>query len=182
MTTKYNKITEEYPLLFNQNENSQEPLALFGFECGEGWYDIINNMCATMYSEYKGAAFMLKETVSRIEKLGEREDLIELKLKYEAAQNKAIKRLPLIVQVKEKFGALRVYLEGGTNTPRGIAEMAEKMSETTCEVCGNKGELYTIGWYKTLCYEHAIEMYTKTAVDRYNKQRKEENEKTTENT
>lgn len=174
MKTKYDTIVEKFPLLFNHSENSQEPFALFGFECGEGWYDIVYNMCAAMYGDYTSATYMLNETVSRIKQLGDREDLIELKLKYEASQSKAAKKLPLIAQVKEKFGTLRVYLDGGSNTPRGIAEMAEKMSEVTCEACGNKGKLYTMGWHKTVCYEHAIERYTKDAVDEYNKHREEE--------
>ena len=167
---KYNAILEKYPLLFSNPDNLQTPFALFGFECDEGWYDIINNMCNAMYSGFSSANFMLQETEKRIAEFPDREDLFELKKEYEKRLAKEKKRLPLVAQIKEKFGTLRVYLEGGSNTPRGIAEMAELMSETTCEICGNKGKTYTLGWHKTLCYEHAIERYTKSAVDKHNQE------------
>ena len=32
-------MTEKYPLLFTKQE--QEPFTLFGFECGDGWYNIL---------------------------------------------------------------------------------------------------------------------------------------------
>ena len=168
MSNKYDKIVEKYPLLFQSDTDTQTPFKLFGFECNEGWYDIIENMCRCMYSEHRSAKYMLDHTLDRLAQFPGREDLLELQEQYTKALNKAIKRLPKIAQIKEKFGTLRVYLDGGCGTAHGIAEMAEAMSEVTCEICGNKGHTYTMGWHKTLCYEHAIERYTKDAVDEYN--------------
>lgn len=169
----YNTLVEKYPLLFSHSEESQEPFAHFGFECDIGWYNIISKMCETIYSEHRSASIMIKDTNKRLNQFPDRPDLLELKEKYEKALEKAAKRIPKVAQLKEKFGTLRVYVDGGCNTARGIVEMAENMSEVTCEVCGCPGKTYTMGWHKTLCYEHAIERYTKNAVDEYNK---EENE------
>jgi hypothetical protein len=57
-------------------------------------------------------------------------------------------------QIKEKFGGLRVYYDGGDNYIAGAVDMAEKMSYYTCEVCGNQGEPNTTGWISTLCEWH----------------------------
>lgn len=47
-----------------------------------------------------------------------------------------------IVQVKEKFGALRVYLENKLDKDaKAILRRGEARSLTVCEVCGAPGEL-----------------------------------------
>lgn len=170
MSNKYDKITENYLLLFQEDANSKTPFQLFGFECGEGWYDILNNMCKCMYAKYKSAKYMLNYAADRLTEFPDNKDLLELQKQYTEALDEVVKDLPKIVQVKEKFGTLRVYLDRGCDAAQGIADMAEAMSEVTCEICGNKGHTYTIGWHKTLCYTHAIERYTKDAVDEYNEE------------
>lgn len=60
------------------------------------------------------------------------------------------------VQIKEKFGTLRVYDNGHDDHIAGIIRMAESMSSMTCEVTGKPGRLYRSGtWYRTLCDEEA---------------------------
>jgi len=60
------------------------------------------------------------------------------------------------VQIKEKFGTLRVYDNGHDDHIAGIIGMAESMSSMTCEVTGKPGRLYRSGmWYRTLCDEEA---------------------------
>jgi hypothetical protein len=59
-----------------------------------------------------------------------------------------------VTQIKEKFGTLRFYYDGGDEHISGIASMGEAMSEITCEVCGAKGELRQGTWLKVLCDEH----------------------------
>ena len=61
-----------------------------------------------------------------------------------------------LVQVKEKFGGLRYYVEFEPDRPRpGFDELiraAERRSERTCEECGNDGALAHRGtWARTLC-------------------------------
>lgn len=58
------------------------------------------------------------------------------------------------VQIKEKFGALRFYMSRTTPVMSGAIAMAEHMSCFVCEECGNLGQLYTVGWAKTLCDKH----------------------------
>ena len=65
-----------------------------------------------------------------------------------------------IVQVKEKWGGLRVYTGAfyddavHTEFDKFLIEM-EKQSFTICETCGKPGKLRSGGWYRTVCDEHA---------------------------
>jgi len=56
------------------------------------------------------------------------------------------------VQVKEKFGSLRFYINGGDDYVDGLITFAEAMSYLTCEQCGSTdGVTQTKGWVYTLC-------------------------------
>lgn len=64
-----------------------------------------------------------------------------------------------ILQVKEKFGGLRIYTQGGDY--EAISEMirgAESAVSHICEECGKVGSLVNRnGWLKTACIDHAGE-------------------------
>jgi hypothetical protein len=60
-----------------------------------------------------------------------------------------------IVQVKEKFGGLRIHVNLANDAMRQRIETAIQESFHTCEVCGQPGTLREGGWIKTLCDEHA---------------------------
>jgi hypothetical protein len=57
-------------------------------------------------------------------------------------------------QVKEKFGGLRFYYNGGDDYIDGMVRMAESWAANTCEVCGKPGKLRGGGWLYTACDEH----------------------------
>lgn len=66
----------------------------------------------------------------------------------EAADKKDIS----IKQVKEKFGALRIYIGEKDDDLRQMIAEAEAESLQTCEECGEDGERRSLGgWMKTLC-------------------------------
>jgi len=62
----------------------------------------------------------------------------------------------VLAQVKEKFGTLRVYLEGVTSENHtevyGYVDSATNKSSRTCELCGEIGRLRTDGWFRVTCY------------------------------
>ena len=63
-----------------------------------------------------------------------------------------------ILQVKEKFGGLRYYINTSddcTNTDRmyAIIDTIESLSFRICEDCGRPGEERKNGWIRTLCDE-----------------------------
>lgn len=66
-----------------------------------------------------------------------------------------------VTQVKEKFGGLRFYINGGSDEIYNKITEVEKLSHETCELCGKKGELRTkIRWFTTLCDEHYEQKHT----------------------
>ena len=65
-------------------------------------------------------------------------------------------------QVKEKFGSLRFYYDGGDDYIHGMVSLAESMSGVTCEKCGDVGIPRNGGWIRTLCDTHEEEYQQRT--------------------
>lgn len=60
-----------------------------------------------------------------------------------------------ILQIKEKFGVLRLYISGTTPSISEVVNRYEERSRTVCEECGDAGEMRnTGGWLSTLCEKH----------------------------
>ena len=57
-----------------------------------------------------------------------------------------------VVQVKEKFGSLRVHAKGGNRRTRDIIDAADRESSGMCERCGSHGKTVNEeDWWRTLC-------------------------------
>ena len=63
----------------------------------------------------------------------------------------------VVEQVKEKFGSLRFYYQGGDDFIHGATVLAESLSGTLCEECGGIGKRTRGGWVRTLCDFHIAE-------------------------
>lgn len=63
----------------------------------------------------------------------------------------------ILVQVKEKFGTLRVYTTGvlveHSDEVEYHIERAYDKSSRTCEDCGEQGKLRTDDWFRVTCYD-----------------------------
>ena len=57
-------------------------------------------------------------------------------------------------QVKEKWGGLRFYYDGGDDYIEGMVDLAESLSYKICDVCGNPGKPSNKGWIAVRCEEH----------------------------
>lgn len=58
------------------------------------------------------------------------------------------------VQIKEKFGLLRIYTNNTDEFMDGMIAMAESMSSKICEYCGSTKDISSEGGYiQTLCKE-----------------------------
>ena len=125
-------LCAKYPDIFrNRHGDMRETAMCWGFECGDGWYNIIDTLCATIKSREYNLSIRVLD-----------------KEEY----------FPVIAdQVKEKYGGLRFYYRGGDDYIHGAASMAEYLSEVTCEKCGAPGKTRDGGWIRTLCDEHAKE-------------------------
>lgn len=61
-------------------------------------------------------------------------------------------RQVIAVQIKQKFGGLRFYYEGGNNIIGGMVQTIEYLSYHACEKCGtNQNVTATKGYVQVLC-------------------------------
>ena len=59
-----------------------------------------------------------------------------------------------IIQVKEKWGGLRIYTDYSNKELDKVIYDVEHESLEVCEVCGRPGKLRGSNWYYTSCDEH----------------------------
>jgi hypothetical protein len=119
-------LCKVYPKIFkDRHGNMKETLMCWGFECGDGWFQIINQLCNN----------------------------IQHHIDWKNKDSEVVPQV-VAMQIKEKFGTLRFYYSGGDDYINGLCAMAESMSGVTCEVCGKPGESRNEGWIKVLCDEH----------------------------
>jgi len=128
------KLCEKYPKIFkNRNGSMQETCMCWGFSHDDGWYDIVDSLCASIQNHINNKRYQFREM--------SQEDFDE-------------EHQIVAAQVKEKFGGLRFYIDGGDDWVYGAISMAESMSYRTCEVCGAPGKTRGTGWIRTTCDEH----------------------------
>ena len=153
-------LVAKYPLIFkDRNGDMRTTLMCWGFECGDGWYNIIDVLCGLLTSDYRQAQSrydFIKDKVNQprwasSKDLVTQEHIDEAKAKLD----EEVAKVPVAVQIKEKFGGLRFYVQAATDKHYQYISFAESMSYRTCEQCGAPGKTYTDGWHKTLCDIHA---------------------------
>jgi hypothetical protein len=96
-----------------------------GFCVSEGWWPIIAELCSN----------------------------IQHHINWKNRQSEIVPQV-VVVQIKEKFGGLRFYYDGGDDEISGMVRMAESWAAHSCETCGAPGKTREGGWIKTLCDHH----------------------------
>lgn len=149
------KLCAKYPLIFRDRHADPSKTCMYwGFECGDGWYNIIDALCANIQNHIDNRL----ENIKRTEKWNA--NVNNPDYEWTAIVERKERPVPepveqvVAIQVKEKFGGLRFYYMGGDEYIRGLENMAESMSYRTCEVCGAPGTSTEGGWIRTLCEEH----------------------------
>lgn len=149
------KLCADFPEIFRDRHKPMTETAMWwGFACGDGWYPLINTLCFLLMSDVRTLRRAVDITRQELAK-PERdhayftpERLAELEAKLAEAEAS----LPIASQVKEKFGGLRFYVDGGTDKHHAYITFAEAMSYTICEECGATKNVYqTTGWVHTTC-------------------------------
>ncbi|CAN7464863.1 hypothetical protein [Paraburkholderia hospita] len=115
------KLCATYPKIFADRHKSNTIIGMRGFECGDGWFDLLDLLCHNLQGEtdHNGGPQAVAE------------------------------------QVKEKMAGLRFYAHGVNDRMQGMIRMAETVSYTICDVCGERGRtLECNGIYQTLCVKH----------------------------
>jgi hypothetical protein len=155
------QLCEKYPLLFkDRNADMRTTAMCWGFAHGDGWFNIIDTLCWHLHHKYDDSKSRYEFLVSRLGKsrFGEnnkhivtQEDIDDAKVRMD----EEAERVPTVVQVKEKFGTLRFYIQAGTDEHYNYISFAESMSGRTCETCGSPGKRLGRGWIYTACEVHA---------------------------
>ena len=122
----HNCAEGEYPKAFEVSD--QFKFSKYGFECGDGWYDIMEPIVRYIH-EYN----------SKVEETNPNADFFEYFI---------------IRQVKEKFATLRFYVNQTDHVLDRLITLAEEKSSTTCETCGKEGEIRGKYWIYTACEDH----------------------------
>lgn len=120
-----NKILLRCPIIYRRrHDGPMHNLMFFGFECGNGWFQIIHDLSVSI------------------------EDLAE-RLKADGISEE---QLTCVSQVKEKFGGLRFYVDNLYEDMANLIDAAEALSKETCDACGELGKRqYVNGWLRTIC-------------------------------
>lgn len=118
------QIFTECPIIFrDRSDDGHQNRIRFGFECGDGWFHIVH----------------------------------ELSNKIEAYANSlalagcSYQSMPVVLQVKERFGRLDYCLLNSTLKMEHLIQDAKTQSMYTCEMCSDEGRLRTDGLIVVLC-------------------------------
>jgi hypothetical protein len=99
-----------------------------GFAIGKGWYPILERLCSN----------------------------IQQHIEWKNRESEVVPQV-IVEQIKEKFGGLRFYYQGGDEQVAGMVRMAEAWADVACEECGGIGKRRGGGWVRTLCDQHEAE-------------------------
>ena len=167
------KLINKYPQFFDYLKKYKGPIIpiQFGFECDDGWYVILeilmesidnhikcvndrtiikNKFYRLLFTKYnKFNNFLYKHKSLRfiyfyLSKLSKK-----INPEYIKLNNLGLE----ITQIKEKFGGLRFYYQGGDSNIDGMVTLAEDLSYSTCELCGSTKNVSQSnnGWIYTRC-------------------------------
>lgn len=159
-------VKKYQPLYADRYQPMTHTAMCWGFEVGDGWFNIINNLSYLLCYEWLSTKKDYERIAGRIGELKYpslkaddynpiiTEDMI---LSAYNVMEEEAKKVPVATQVKEKYGTLRFYINGGTDKQYALIDFAEMMSGTTCEVCGKPGKQSKGGWVVTRCKEHMFD-------------------------
>lgn len=161
------KLCKRFPLLFRGRFLSlRQNLMSFGCECGDGWFRIIYMACLGLEEEInKLYPWWFRKFYVPIKIFEEKWNALMWKLPERLQKKTEFGHIPHLlirfgdivtfVQIKEKYGTLRLYMSATTDEMDEYTDAAEKASHNTCETCGKYGQVRGKGWLYNACDEHA---------------------------
>ena len=118
-------LVERYPIFMRGIGGTFRPELRFGvFECGDGWFEILDRFCFQCESS-------VRYTVER--------------------KSEHIKDQALLVRIKNKFGEMRISVAQSNPHISRCSTVAQMHARETCELCGLPGHMTRGRWLQVLC-------------------------------
>lgn len=142
-------LCKKYPKIFrDRNAPMIQTCMCWGFSHDDGWFFLIDRLCSSIQNHIDNHNNWVEEYGKKFYE--------KCKASGEPLREEDRTPIPQVValQVKEKFGSLRFYYNGGDEIIRGMVHLAESMSYRICEECGVMTELVNRnagGWIRTTC-------------------------------
>jgi len=151
------EITEEQRKKLTEDSKGFIPAHLY-YECGNGWYEIIRTVGAYAGRHLNGWK-EVKGIQERLKASGRYNEKYHGWTAEYFTQNPIDPSIETVaIQIKEKFGGLRIYYYCSDPYIDGLIDMAEAFSFRTCEQCGKAGERRSYGEYTYVsCNDHLME-------------------------
>lgn len=121
-------LFKKYPNIFAEKDlPCTETCMCWGFQCGDGWYYLIDKLCSDIQKHIEEVQQKDCDTGGFIQQLR-------------------------CIGVKEKRGTLRFQVDVCDDYIHNLIVEAEAESAKVCEICGSRENVsQTEGWIKTLC-------------------------------
>ena len=152
MTLEHDEhLRKTYPRLFTNPDGLP---TCRDFSCGDGWYAILDTLCRCLmgpHEQLESEIIRLRRRVASKDPQHPWESESPEVRPQSLTQTFESLQMPSFLQIKEKFGTLRVYVIGGDDRVHELIEFAELMSAVTCEACGAPGAVRGGSWIKTRC-------------------------------
>lgn len=126
--TRQERLFYNLPLFCRKSRDDfdRRPIDSLGIEVGGGWFELLDHLSASV-----------EQAVADL-----------------AAGGVSLQDCPCAAQIKQKFGGLRVHIDGRSRLPKCIdMEIAdtERTADETCEACGSQGSLRKVAWIHVAC-------------------------------
>ena len=133
------KLVEKYPILYgNRYKDMTETCMCWGFEHGDGWFDIIDKLSEKIENVNNlNLGFIIVADQVK-EKFGTLRFYYHAEATGDDLTEEQLRRNTLLAELVDN-----------------AIDIAEFKTEHTCEVCGERGKLRGYGWIKCLCDKHA---------------------------
>jgi len=121
-----------YPKIFSQRHwDKQDTCMCWGFECGDGWYPLIDTLCAHL--QWNTDKNNYPQVIAT-----------QVKEKFGGL------RFYHVIEAKDGFD----HIERHYGAIDGAISFAAKMSAKICEICGKPGEIKGEAWLRCVCPDH----------------------------
>jgi hypothetical protein len=147
-------IREQYPLIFSGRCE---------ISINDGWFDIIDMLCSNIQNHIDNIVMQRGYALNWNKDVNDPEYDWSDKSSFIEREERIVPELVdqvVAKQIKEKFGTLRFYYNGGDEYISGLVSMADSMSSVICEECGCPGTSRSTKkqrWVLVLCDKHAEE-------------------------